>query len=252
MDSGSGEGRRYVDNRGLCTGYLLSLLDSVENRETQVLLSFLTWGHPTNQLGSIVQSLLAVEGTLNNHQPLSTVGNACMVSFIFRARVVIEGLKCSEDPPQWKGSGMGLGVLAVCTETVHFNQSSAYRSVHHSVEESEFAGTYLLTGEALCNHSCVLVDPSRAWWNPRRSMSLGHDRPGIESCSRTNREPYQCRKHVMLKGSTLRKKIPTFSRAELVVVLLSSPITCEQKIKSVLGFRFALVMITVDSHLPVE
>lgn len=64
MDGSSGKRRWYVDYRGLGTGSLFGRLNRFENGETQMCLSSLARRDTTNQVGSIVQSLLTVESSL--------------------------------------------------------------------------------------------------------------------------------------------------------------------------------------------
>ena len=64
VDGSSGKRRRHVNDGGLSINGVLSSLYGLKDGEAQVLLSSLTRRNSTDQVGSIVQSLLTVESSL--------------------------------------------------------------------------------------------------------------------------------------------------------------------------------------------
>lgn len=63
-DGSGGKGRRNIDDGGVGLGISLGFSDGVENRETKVFGATLLRGYATNHVGSVLDGLFRMEGSV--------------------------------------------------------------------------------------------------------------------------------------------------------------------------------------------
>lgn len=80
VNGSSSKGRRHVDYGGLSSSGILGVLNRVEHRESQVGLASLSRGNTTNQVGSVVQGLLTVKGSLINVSGRDNIGTGLVMN----------------------------------------------------------------------------------------------------------------------------------------------------------------------------